>query len=81
MLEDIYDAASANRDDLTNMEVILDVVEPMGNEIFLYFQLDDMQFVARIPAREEPPAGSKRNLKFDNNKIHFFDAETEKAIV
>jgi multiple sugar transport system ATP-binding protein len=78
--EDIYDPFSAGRDDLDKKEVVLDVVEPMGNEIFLYFQLDNMQFVARIPAREEPPAGSKRSLMFDTNKLHFFDAETETSI-
>ncbi len=79
--EDIYDKASSGRNDLMNLDVTLDVVEPMGNEIFLYFQLDEMEFVARIPAREEPPAGSKRKLMFDNEKLHFFDAATEEAIV
>jgi multiple sugar transport system ATP-binding protein len=79
--EDIYDSASSSRNDLKTLDITLDVVEPMGNEIFLYFQLDGMQFVARIPAREEPPAGSKRKLMFDHDKLHFFDAETEDAIV
>ena len=79
--EDIYDAsASVEREESTAKEVTLDVVEPMGNEIFLYFQLDNIQFVARVPARDEPPAGSKKKLKFDRNKLHFFDTETEKVI-
>ncbi len=79
--EDIYDStASVEREGYENKEVLLDVIEPMGNEIFLYFQLENIQFVARVPAREEPPAGSKRNLLFDTNKLHFFDAETEEAI-
>jgi len=79
--EDIYDQTAAGRNDTAMREVVLDVVEPMGNEIFLYFQLDNEQFVARIPAREEPPAGSKRKLTFDTNKLHFFDAETEAAVI
>lgn len=79
--EDIYDVVSSGRKDTINHEVTLDVVEPMGNEIFLYFQLDEMQFVARIPAREEPPAGSKRKVVFDHNKLHFFDGATEETIV
>jgi multiple sugar transport system ATP-binding protein len=79
--EDIYDASgSVEREGYAGKEVILDVIEPMGNEIFLYFQLDNIQFIARVPAREEPPAGSKRNLLFDRNKLHFFDAETEEVI-
>ena len=79
--EDIYEQNSNKADNLVKLEILLDVVEPMGNEIFLYFQLDNMQFVARIPAREEPPAGSKRNLLLDTNKLHFFDAESEVTIL
>ena len=29
----------------------LEVVEPMGNEIFIYFSVEGNQFIARIPAR------------------------------
>ncbi|HSD63495.1 MAG TPA: sn-glycerol-3-phosphate ABC transporter ATP-binding protein UgpC [Ignavibacteriaceae bacterium] len=80
--EDIYDTfENAEREEYTAKEVVLDVIEPMGNEIFLYFQLDDIQFVARVPAREEPPVGSKRNLMFNRNKLYFFDAESEAVIV
>ncbi len=79
--EDIHDAVSSDRDNVQHLDVTLDVVEPMGNEIFLYFQLDEMEFVARVPAREEPPAGSIRKLIFDNSKLHFFDSRTEEAIV
>lgn len=79
--EDVYDSkASIEREGYEKKEVLLDVIEPMGNEIFLYFQLDNIQFVARVPAREEPPAGSKRILMFDTNKLHFFDAESEETI-
>lgn len=79
--EDIYDQTSANRQGNAGREVVLDVIEPMGNEIFLYFQLDSTQFVARIPARDEPPAGSRKMLMFDTGKLHFFDAETELTII
>jgi multiple sugar transport system ATP-binding protein len=79
--EDIYDTVSTSREDLEKMDVVLDVVEPMGNEIFLYFQLDGVQFVARTPVREEPPAGSRRKLIFDTSKLHFFDADSEISLV
>jgi len=52
----------------------------MGNEIFLYFQIDGIQFTARIPARENPEPGTKRTLYFDSEKLHFFDTDTESAI-
>ncbi len=80
--EDIYDSLTkptvGNLQELTST---LEVVEPMGNEIFLYFSLDGEQFTARIPAREKPQAGNKINLYFDINKFHFFDYETEKSLL
>lgn len=77
--EDIYDN-NTNGKNLQKIEVTLEVVEPMGNEIFLYFNYADSQIIARIPAREKPNPGSKMALYFDTNKIHYFDKETEKAI-
>jgi multiple sugar transport system ATP-binding protein len=79
--EDIYDAhTTSERIGFNKLNVVLDVVEPMGNEIFLYFPLDGIEFVARIPAREKPEAGTPRTIYLDTEKLHFFDAETEKAI-
>jgi multiple sugar transport system ATP-binding protein len=78
--EDIYDSDSFNRNNSAKIDVKLEVVEPMGNEIFLYFTIEAAQFVARIPAREKPEPNTKRTLSFDLDKLHFFDADTEKSI-
>jgi multiple sugar transport system ATP-binding protein len=79
--EDIYDSATTTiRPSFNQHEVNLEVVEPMGNEIFLYFPIDGIQFTARIPAREKPQQGTKRLLYFDTDKLHFFDTESEVAI-
>ncbi len=80
--EDIYDESNyANLLSHEKINVELEVVEPMGNEIYLYFQIEGTQFIARIPAREVPNAGSKKNLFLDLSKLHFFDAESETAII
>src|SRR4030066_197915 len=78
--EDIYDSDSSNRNNNAKIDVQLEVVEPMGNEIFLYFTIDDSQFIARIPAREKPEPNAKRTLSFDLGKLYFFDIESEKSI-
>jgi multiple sugar transport system ATP-binding protein len=79
--EDIYDSTSTTiRPSFNQNEVNLEVVEPMGNEIFLYFPIDGIQFTARIPAREMPQPGTKRLLFFDTDKLHFFDTESEISI-
>lgn len=64
----------------SQVDVDLDVVEPMGNEIFLYFNINDSQVVARIPAREKPQAGERMRLYLEMGKAHFFDPKTEEAI-
>ena len=79
--EDIYDSSiSSPSGNNLHINIQLEVVEPMGNEIFLYFIIDNNQFVARVPAREMPQAGQLKELALDVNKLHFFDSETGIAI-
>ena len=80
--EDIYDASSTSENQsFRKVETTLEIVEPIGNEIFLYFTIENVQFVARIPARKKPEANSKQVLYIDTSKLHFFDGETEEAIL
>jgi multiple sugar transport system ATP-binding protein len=79
--EDIYDSASSSSlKNSSKINVKLEVVEPMGNEIFLYFSVDGEQFVSRIPARVEPEAGTMKELYLDTDKLHFFDMESENTV-
>lgn len=62
------------------VETVLEVVEPMGNEIFLYFTIENVQFTARVGSRIKPPLNVRTNLHFDLNKCHFFSSDSEEAI-
>lgn len=59
----------------------LDVIEPMGNEIFLYASLGfngrGHALVARVPPQPLPQAGAPIQLAFDPTKLHLFDRATE----
>ncbi len=80
--EDIHDFTDNSlQANYHEFEVKLEVVEPMGNEAFLYFIMDGIQFISRTPARDVPKAQSTRKLKLNKSKFHFFDFETEKAII
>ncbi|MDZ7391763.1 MAG: sn-glycerol-3-phosphate ABC transporter ATP-binding protein UgpC [candidate division KSB1 bacterium] len=59
---------------------VVEVVEPMGNEIFLYLSCGPNSMVARIPARREPAVGERMDVVFDMSKVHFFDKSTEEAV-
>jgi multiple sugar transport system ATP-binding protein len=79
--EDIEDMNDSRLElNYNQIEVKLDLVEPMGNESYLYFTIDNIQFISRITCREIPSHGSSRKLKIENNKLHFFDSESEKCI-
>ena len=54
----------------------LDLVEPIGNEVFIYATVGDNQVVARVAPRELPPIGSPIDLAFDPQHMHFFDAQS-----
>ena len=80
--EDIYEAGFAHGLEETAVEAsfTVEVVEPMGNEIFLYVSTGSHPMVARIDAHSQAAIGQKVNLVFNMAKAHFFDAETEEAI-
>ncbi|HYG67242.1 MAG TPA: sn-glycerol-3-phosphate ABC transporter ATP-binding protein UgpC, partial [Anaeromyxobacteraceae bacterium] len=62
----------------------LDVLEPMGNEVFVYasrgFNGSGHRAVARVAPQALPEPGRPIDLAFDLTKLHFFDAETEAAL-
>src|SRR5579859_830029 len=49
----------------------LDLVEPIGNEIFIYATAGENHVVARVAPREMPPIGSTIELSFDPAQMHF----------
>lgn len=78
--ENIHIADTA-KDHMDRIEVTLDVIEPMGNEIYLYFNISDSSIIARVAAVIEPEAGEKLDLFIDTTKMHFFDKKSEEAIL
>ncbi|MCX6048646.1 MAG: ABC transporter ATP-binding protein [Chloroflexi bacterium] len=60
----------------------VDVVELMGNEIFLYLMSkDDKQFVARVDPRVTANIGEQVDLAVNMANAHIFDPKTEISLV
>ncbi|MFH1007590.1 MAG: sn-glycerol-3-phosphate ABC transporter ATP-binding protein UgpC [Candidatus Latescibacterota bacterium] len=57
-------------------DAVVDVVEPMGNEIFLYVHVDEAPLVARLGTRFVPKVGEEMTLVMDVSACHFFDNDT-----
>ncbi len=79
--EHILDKHAGKNPSFAHAKARVEVVEPMGNEIYVYFTTgSSTQYVARISATEEPEAGRDLEFSFDMSKAHFFDKETENVI-
>ena len=79
--EHIYAQAPAGVRGAAPFTVNVEVVEPVGNEVFVYFSTGtDAHYVARIATDMPPAVGKPFQLFLDTSKIHFFDKETEQAL-
>ncbi|OQX89472.1 MAG: glycerol-3-phosphate ABC transporter ATP-binding protein [candidate division Zixibacteria bacterium 4484_93] len=58
----------------------IEVVEPMGNEIFVYFQLGKKSVVARIPADTKVRPGDALPLRINVGMVKLFDPESKVSL-
>ena len=62
-------------------KALVDVIEPMGAETFLYLAIDSNCFIAKIDGHEKCKTGETIDVMFKMEFAHFFDADTEKTII
>ena len=64
------------------LKVSVDVVEPMGNEVYVYFftRSSGTQFIARLAGNDPPQVGKALDLVVDTDNLRYFDKETEKVL-
>lgn len=58
----------------------VEVVEPMGSEIYLYLSVGEHSMIARVDAQSTAQVGDRVKLLVNSEKMHIFDAETEEVI-
>ena len=66
--------------DLT-ADALVDVVEPLGSEILIDAKIGNTVIVARVDPTVRVKIHDKIRLTFVPERMHFFDAKTEEAIV
>ena len=71
--EDISSSNDFNNVDFQKLKVLVDVVEPMGNETFIYFNINNNQFIARVPSSNNYKAGEKSDIFLNTDKAFYFD--------
>lgn len=58
------------------LEAQVEVIEPVGNEVFLNLRFGDQRIVSRVPPQQMPAPSSSLHLGFHPERLHFFDAES-----
>jgi multiple sugar transport system ATP-binding protein len=68
-------------DDGSALQMKVDVVERLGSDQFLYGQVGGDAITARVDPRMKVDPGDTVRLGLDTRTLHFFDAETELALL
>ena len=80
--EDIYDKVYAPNASADNTIVAtVEVVEQLGSESNVYLTTGKTPFIAKMDSEAEVEVNQEVELVLDMNKAHFFDSQTESAII
>ena len=79
--EDIMPADNNLNTGFWSFKKNIDIVEPLGTETQLFITINDKEIISRMYNPYEINVGQELIFQVDPNKVHFFDKETEKAIV
>jgi multiple sugar transport system ATP-binding protein len=79
--EDIHDQGE-RREAAEHQRATVDVevVEPLGSELFVYLRSNGQEFTSRMPSRAQVSPGQQVDIVFDTEKMHVFDRQTEQAL-
>ena len=79
--EELHDDQSIeDSQNLSHVDALVELSEPMGSEIYLYVTINEEKNIAKIPPRSSARPGDTIKLGINTNQIHLFDMETEKSI-
>ena len=80
--EDIHEAGTHHGvEESAEAELVVEVVEPMGNETFLYATTGLNPLTVRLRTNSAIKVQEKIKLIFNLAKVHFFDKDTDNAVV
>jgi multiple sugar transport system ATP-binding protein len=61
-------------------DAVIEVIEPLGNEIIFHLTIDQQKLVAREPSERRGAPGERTAACLDLDKIHLFDGESGEAL-
>ena len=79
--EDIGNEAAERNPEMPKVKAKVEVIEPMGSETYVYLTCATTNFIARIDPHRKLSVGQDIEFALLMPNAHFFDGETEKAII
>ena len=81
--EDIYDKLFLNisHQVTASFNATVDIVEPLGSEIYLHFNTGKNIMVAKVDSNNKTVSNQSIELVFDLKKIHLFELDSGKTII
>jgi multiple sugar transport system ATP-binding protein len=67
---------SKESDTFPSIDACVELVEPMGNELFVYLNIDDTRLTMRCAPDININANDNLRLSFNPKNVHFFNADT-----
>lgn len=67
-------------DGAATFEAIVDVVEPLGNELLIYARVGEERLIVRADPHAQCKPDDRVTLNFDPAAVHYFDRASEQAI-
>ena len=78
--ENLVETARAARGATAQLEVEVEVVEPLGYEVLVHGRAGEELLVAKLDPHHAPQVGDKLTLQVELAAVHLFDAKTERRI-
>jgi len=78
--EDLIDETVAKSKEGRLIKAKVEVIEPLGSEIYLHLSAGKDYFMARVPHQYKTGIGKEVGFIVDMDKCHIFDKETEDVI-
>jgi len=80
--EHFHDASLVTNKKLSEkQEITVDVIEPVGNEVFVYFKTGERNVCMRLSPDKLYSPGEKVDIGFELDKLYVFDPENESRLV
>jgi len=79
--EDIGSQMAEEDKSAPRIDAVVDVVEPMGSDTFVYMNMDGKTFVARVDSHHPLKVGEQASLAVLTRNIHLFDCDTQDSVL